>query len=178
MKNTFDEFHVDWVEPAPGSHIKHHVGTQTLDPYRERTNIWYAALATREKFNLHLIQNVFPRIGDERRAFVLSRSAARCARDKPKAELWPCTMPRTKVWIEWLSRDQVGTEKLMTQGFFHGEYEAGRLNQANLSDLAGNAVGIPVTEVINQCVLEEFLDLLPADSKKVRPSPFLYNCFP
>ena len=74
-------------------------------------------------------------------------------------------MPRTKVWIEWLERDQTGSEKLATQGFFDGDFEIGRLNQANLADLAGNAVGIPVVEVINQAMMEEFLDVLPKERR-------------
>ena len=97
MKNTYDAYLVEWVEPAHGSHAKHHVGTQLLDPYRERTNVWYKALASREKYILNLIEKVHPRQGEEKRAFVLSRSVERCARDRPVPSLWPCTMPRTKV---------------------------------------------------------------------------------
>ena len=138
MKNTFVMHGVEWIEPTRGSHASHHVGTQNLDPYRERTNIFYQALATREKFILHLIEQVYPRQGDEKRAFVISRSPLRSVRDRPTPGVWPCTMPRTKVWIEFLQRDQIGAEKLATQGFFPGEYEAGRLNQTNLADLAGN----------------------------------------
>jgi hypothetical protein len=160
MKNAFDANGIEWIEPAAGSHISHHVGPQNLCPYRERANIWYQALSSREKYILHLIEHKFPRVGVEKRAFVLSRSVERSAHDAPTKELWPCTMPRTKVWIEWLERDQVGSEKLCTQGFFNGEYDIGRLSQANLADLAGNAVGIPVVEVINQAMMEEFLDVL------------------
>ena len=165
MKNAFVANDVEFIEPAPGSHINHHVGPQNLWPYGERTNVWYQALASREKFILHLISKVFPRKGDEHRAFVISRSPGRSVKDRPKANVWPCTMPRTKVWIEWLDRDMIGSEKLATQGFFDGDFELGRLNQTNLADLAGNAVGIPVTEVINQALMEEFIDVFPVTGR-------------
>ena len=60
---------------------------------------------------------------------------------------------------------------MATQGFFDGEFQIGRLNQANLADLAGNAIGIPVAKVINQAVLEEFLDVLPVIGRR---RPFSY----
>jgi hypothetical protein len=161
MRATYIKHGVDWVEPAPGTHVSHHVGTQSLSPVRERTNLWYQSLCSREKFILNLIEKVFPRNGQEMRAFVISRSPERSAKDRPTPGLWPCTMPRTCVWIEFLERVQTGTEKLMTQGLFPDEYESGRLNQTNLADLAGNGVGIPVVEVINAAITEEFLDILP-----------------
>ena len=161
MKAVYAENGIPFVEPAPGSGVLHHVGTQKLDPFAERSNVWYAALATREKYVLDLIQKIYPRVGSEKRAFVLSRSARRSTKSRPKANIDPCTMPRSKVWLEWLDRDQVGTEKLMTQGLFPVQYSDARCSQTALADLAGNAVGCTVAQVINQCLLEEFIDVLP-----------------
>ena len=116
MKALYAEKGLVFVEPAPGSGALHHVGTQKLDPFAERTNVWYASTTTREKYVLDLIKKIYPRVGSEKRAFVLSRSARRATKARPKPNLYPCTMPRTKVWLEWLGRDQIGTEKFMTQG--------------------------------------------------------------
>jgi site-specific DNA-cytosine methylase len=160
MREAYRVAEVEWIEPVPGSHLKNHIGTQDLDPFAERSNVWYASLPTREKFVLRLITGKFPRVGGEKRAFVLSRGEKRAAFDRPIANRLPCTMPRTKVWLEFLARPQTGDEKLMSQGFFDGEYTDARISNAGLADLAGNAVGVPIAAAINQCLLENFLDVL------------------
>ena len=160
MRKVWETHQIVWIEPTCSSHIMHHVGAQELEPLRERTNIWYSSLPTREKYTLYLVERVFPRHGTEKRAFITSRSAQRAAVDRPTADRYPCTLPRTKVWLEWLDRVQTGTEKMATQGFFEQEFLDARLSQTALADLAGNAVSVPVTACILHHLVAEFADVL------------------
>jgi hypothetical protein len=160
MKATFEKYRIPWVEPTPGSHVSHHVGTQDLDPLSERTNVFYAALPTREKYIKHLVERRYPRKGDEKRCYVLTRCAERSATTAPSVDEFPCCLPRSKVWLEWLDRYQLGTEKMMTQGFFPGQFIDARCGEAALADLAGNAIGMPVCMAINQAMMRAFLPAL------------------
>ena len=137
------------------------MGPCGLDTERERNNLWYATLPSREKYVLYLIEQLHPRESPtDMRPLVLSRSAFRAARDAPNSGKFMCAMPRQKVWLEWLDRWQTGMERMMIQGFFENAFKSKGFTNAQLSDLGGNAVGIPVCAAIHLALLDAFIDIL------------------
>ena len=155
-KEAWSTADVPWVDLAVGASANFHVGVAGIEPLREQSNIFYATLPTREKVNLYFLEKTLPQLAvGEQRCLEIGRSATRTLKAKSAPGIFPCVLPKMKVWLQPQDRWMLGEEKMTVQGFFGGSYKAGSATTSVMGDLAGNAVGVPVCDAVNW-----FLDIL------------------
>ena len=158
----FRNARIDWIEPPVEAYSNRNYCQLSLDPLREANCPAYRALTAREKYNHYYLQRKYPAttMKQKRRVFILTRSITRLAYESPVVGKFPCIMPHQKYWIDYLDRILVPSEKLATQGFFHGSVDLSNMTRWEVSMLAGNAVGVTVCQAIQFSLQHEFGDVL------------------
>ena len=153
MRALFAACGVEWVQPANFAPYKCGLaGISNLEP----DNVFYTTLPYREKLVLKLIEEAYPYTKDVVCTSVISRSAERASKCRPRVGITGCVKPLDKVWLHWLQRPMLAEEKMALQGWQYGSYDAKHISKNELANMAGNAIPIPLVMAVDFAFMSDF----------------------
>eukprot|EP00969_Alexandrium_andersonii_P093983 4152211-Alexandrium_andersonii.AAC.1 len=84
---------------------------------------------------------------------------------KPPTGRTPCVTPGSKLWIDYKDRWAVPAEKMALQGMGPERATFASVSPTVVSDLAGNAVSVPVAAAMTIAILTGFIDVLATQAR-------------